>query len=188
MQDITTILKSWSTASADKRGEVISAMYAELKRCATAHLRQERYSELQPTELVNEAYLKLINLSAMDMHSRAHLLGIAATLMRQILVDQARRRSSQKRDNAMVTQLTGTLPGEILQVTNLLALNNVLDELAEIDPIYVQIVEARAFAGMTFAETAILLDVSESTIKRKWQVAQAWLREKRTQFGPTTAA
>lgn len=176
--DVTEILKNWAEASEAARGEVVSAMYEELRNNAQNHLRKEhRMNELQPTLLVHEAYLRLMKASNVDISGRTHFLGLAGRIMRQILVDEARRFNAGKRDRALQTRLTGEHESDAPAVHDIIELSELLDGLEEVDPLYVQIFEARAFAGMTFEECATALDMSVSSVKRKWKIAAAWLEE-----------
>ena len=177
MSDITEILQNWSNESSDDRGRVIAAMYDELRRNAAAHLRNERHADLQPTSLVNEAYMRLINITRIDLKGRNHFLGLAGRIMREILVDEARRMRAAKRDHGLQTRFTGEHVGSDMPISDILELDEMLTALEEIDPIYVKLFEARAFAGMTIEEAADVLDMSPSTVKRKWKVALAWIRE-----------
>lgn len=176
--DVTQILQNWSSASDAARGEVVGAMYEELRKNAQNHLRHEnRMEELQPTLLVNEAYLRLVKASNVDLAGRTHFLGLAGRIMRQILVDEARRFSAGKRDRALQTRLTGEHENAAPAVHDIIELSDLLDGLEKVDPLYVQIFEARAFAGMTFEECAETLKISVSSVKRKWKIAIAWLEE-----------
>ena len=176
--EVTRILQNWSNASAAARGEVVSAMYDELRNSAQRQLRNEhRMDELQPTLLVHEAYLRLVKASNVDISGRTHFLGLAGRIMRQILVDEARRFSAGKRDRALQTRLTGEHAGNMPEMVDILELSELLDGLEEVDPLYVKIFESRAFAGMTFEECAEALDISVSSVKRKWKIALAWLKE-----------
>lgn len=178
MSDITEILQNWSDGSSEDRGLVIAALYDELRRNAAAHLRNERHADLQPTSLVNEAYLRLININRIDLNGRQHFLGLAGRIMREILVDEGRRLRAQKRDHGLQTRFTGEHLGSDMPVSDIVELDEMLNELEAVDPVYVQLFEARAFAGMTIEEAAELLDLSASTVKRKWKVTVAWLQER----------
>ena len=176
--DVTGILQNWANVSDDARGQVVAAMYDELRNNAQRHLsRENRMQELQPTLLVHEAYLRLVKASNVDLQGRTHFLGLAGRVMRQILVDEARRFSAGKRDRALQTRLTGEHGSDEPAVHDIIELNDLLDGLEEVDPQYVKIFEARAFAGMTFTECADALDISVSSVKRKWKIALAWLKE-----------
>ncbi len=176
--DVTQILKNWANESDDARGQVVGAMYDELRKNAQNHLRHEhRMDDLQPTLLVHEAYIRLIKASNVDLAGRTHFLGLAGRIMRQILVDEARRFNAGKRDRALQTRLTGEHVNGAPAVHDILELSDLLDGLEKIDPLYVQIFEARAFAGMTFEECAETLKISVSSVKRKWRIALAWIEE-----------
>ncbi len=174
--EITEIIQHWSSVSDDAKGRVVAALYEQLRRNAASHLRGESHVDLQPTSLVHEAYDRLVNVSRIDLHSRSHFLGLAGRIMRQVLVDEARRRRAQKRDVGLQTQFTERYFGEQVQFTDILELEEMLQALEEIDPQYVLLFEARAFAGMTVEETAASLGMSPSTVKRRWKVVLAWLR------------
>jgi len=176
--EITQILKDWPNASESDRGQVVAAMYKELRRNAQNHLRHEhRMNDLQPTLLVHEAYIRLVKAANVEIASRTHFLGLAGRIMRQILVDEARRFSTGKRDRSLQTRFTGDHEGTHPATIDILELSELLDGLEELDPMYVKIFEARSFAGMTFDECAAALDMSVSSVKRKWKVAIAWLTE-----------
>lgn len=154
----------------------IVATYDELRRLAARLRRDEPGQTLNPTALVNEAYLKLsASLSVMPA-SNLHFKRIAARAMRQVLVEAARRRNALKRggDRPLVTLEDGLAATEV-RSEDLLALDEALDELARFSPRQAQLVEYRYFAGLGSAETAELLGVSESTVLRDWRVARAWL-------------
>ena len=176
MSDITNVLQNWSRQPESERGRVIAKLYEELRRNAANHLRRESGAvEWQPTSLVNEAYLRLVKVNKMDMTSRSHFFGLAGRIMREILVDEARRASAKKRDHGLRTRLTDDIVGEEMPLIDILTVNDLLNELEKIDPVYVQLFEARAFAGMTIEEAAESLGMSASSVKRKWKVAMAWL-------------
>ena len=174
--DVTRILQNWSNEDADERGQVVAVLYDQLRQNAANQLRNESNAELQPTSLVNEAYIKLVNISRIDLKGRAHFLGLAGRIMREILVDDARRRRAQKRDQALHTRFTGDYIDSQLPVSDLLELDRLLHSLEELDPVYVKLFEARAFAGMTIQETAEAYEMSPSSVKRKWKVTLAWMR------------
>jgi len=177
MTDVTRILANWSNESQAERGEVVAALYDELRRHAAQQLwREGGVADLQPTALVNEAYMRLVNINRMDLNGRAHFFGLAGRIMREILVDESRRLRARKRDQALQTRFTGDLAGEYVPVQDLLELDEMLNELEAIDPEYVCLFEARAFAGMTIEETALAMELSVSTVKRKWKVVMAWLK------------
>jgi RNA polymerase sigma factor (TIGR02999 family) len=139
-------------------------------------MRRERSDHtLQPTALVHEAYLRLIDQRGVDWHNRAHFFGIAARMMRRILVDRARRRQAAKRDGAAY-RISGS--GDLVEAErdpDLLALNRALDGLEALDPRQARIIELRFFGGLTVEETAEVVGISTATVKREWQTARAWL-------------
>ena len=154
----------------------ISATYEELRRLAAQIRRDEPGQTLNPTALVNEAYLKLSASLRMTPASHLHFKRIAARAMRQVLVESARRRKALKRggDPPMVTLEDGVAAKEV-RSEDLLALDEALDELGQFSPRQAQLVEYRYFAGLGSAETAELMGVSESTVLRDWRSARAWL-------------
>ena len=187
--EVTQILQNWANETKDARGRVVEAMYEELRKNAQRHLRREhQMQELQPTLLVNEAYLRLVKASNVDLQGRTHFLGLAGRIMRQILVDEARRFNAGKRDRALQTRLTGEYESDTPAVHDIIELSELLDGLEQVDPVYVQIFEARAFAGMTFDECASALKVSVSSVKRKWKIALAWLKEQELENHRQSAA
>jgi RNA polymerase sigma factor (TIGR02999 family) len=150
---------------------------------ARAHLRREQAGHsLQATALVHEVYLRLVNVDRMTMENRAHFMAIAARLMRQILVDYARRKLAGKRGGAAtLVSLDGVsrradpiVPTDV----NVLALNEALDELAAFDAQQCRIVEMRFFAGLTIEESALALAISTATVEREWVMAKAWLYQR----------
>jgi RNA polymerase sigma factor (TIGR02999 family) len=156
--------------------ELFSATYEELRRLAAAVRGNDPSETLSPTALVNEAYLKLARSPGLAPASRLHFKRIAARAMRQVLVEAARRRHSQKRggDVALVT-LDESTDGAGTSSDELLALNAALDDLARFNPRQAMMVEYRFFGGLDMAETAELLEISESTLLRDWRAARAWL-------------
>jgi len=157
---------------------LLPLVYDELHRLAAAYFRRERAGHtLQPTALVNEAYLILVDQRA-SFESRGHFLAIAATAMRRILVNHTRDRERQKRNGHRRCKNlgdAGMIATDAVD-TDVLALNEAMDELATRDERKVRVVEMRYFAGLTIEEIATALAISERTVKREWQVARAWLR------------
>lgn len=179
MSDVTNILQNWSNESSEERGRVVAALYDELRRNAANHLRGERgVVELQPTSLVNEAYMRLIKIDRIDLQGRSHFMGLAGRIMREVLVDEARHLRAKKRDHGLQTRFTGEILGNDTPLNDILYVNDLLTDLEAIDPEFVRLFEARAFAGMTIEETATEMGMSSSTVKRKWKVVLAWLKEK----------
>jgi RNA polymerase sigma-70 factor, ECF subfamily len=174
---ITGLLRAWSQGDRTALETLMPLVERELHRLARSYMARERRDHtLQPTALVNEAFLRLNEAGHVEWQDRAHFLGIAARLMRRVLIDHARRRAFQKR-------AAGTRPVPIEDVhlavpgadIDLLALDHAMDALNQVDSRKVQVVEMRYFGGMTIQETADALGVSVDTVKRDWQVAKLWL-------------
>jgi RNA polymerase sigma factor (TIGR02999 family) len=176
--EITQLLQRWSSGDQSAVDELMPLVYNELRRLAKSYLRRERnVFTLQPTALVHEAYLRLIGQQNMSWQNRAQFFGLAAKLMRNILVDHARQRQAAKRGGA---QYRLTL-GEADRLGNepdldLVALDDALKALAAIKPQHSQVVEFRFFGGLTIEETAEVMGVSHATVEREWSFARAWLR------------
>jgi len=170
------MLLAWGKGDEIARDELIPVVYDQLHRIARQYFRRERAGHtLQTTALINEAYLRLIEQSV-SWQSRNHFFGIAARLMRQILVDHARSRQRLKRgENPHHVSLTSA-EDELEQGADLVALNEALESLTEVDPQKGQIVELRFFGGLTIEETAQVMNVSTPTIERGWRAARAWLQ------------
>lgn len=175
--EVTELLVKWSEGDNDALEKLLPIVYAELRRIADNYLRREQSGHtLQPTALVHEAFLKLVKTQGLDWQSREQFFGIAANLMRQFLVDHARKSTAGKRGGS-----SPNLPlDEAFTIStesdeNLLLLDEALNRLAEIDPQAARIVELRYFAGLTIEETAEVLKTSPTTVKREWATARAWL-------------
>ena len=158
--------------------DLVADVYAELRRVAGRYVRRERANSVQATELVHEAYLRLAHDKPVAFASRSHFVAIAAIAMRRLLIERARRRHAAKRggDQIMVT-LDDTLlaAGPSAEAIDLLALDDALSRLAELDQQQARIVELRFFGGLSVEETAEALSISPATVKRHWAVARAWL-------------
>jgi len=171
---------SFETETADDRKEMddlFSLAYEELRRLASAVKRDDASATVNPTELVNEAWLKLAHSSNLGTKSRLHFKRIAARAMRQLLIEAARRRNADKRGGDEVQRVTfdESLSESYSCGEELLALDSALQELARIQPRQALMVESRFFGGLDIPETAALLGVSEATILRDWRAAKAWL-------------
>ena len=156
---------------------LLPIVYQELRRLAASYLRRERPGQtLQPTALVNEAYLRLLKDRPDRWQNRAHFCAIAAHSMRQILIERARARGALKRGGvrARVTLDDALVAGSDRSI-DLIALDHALEKLAALDPVQARLVELRFFGGLTIEETAEALDMSPATVKRHWTVARAWL-------------
>lgn len=176
MSDTTDILLNWSNEPDARRHMVFEAVYGQLRQLAYQKLAGENPGiDLQPTALVHEAYLKLVDLNRMNLQGRGHFLGMAGRVMREIIVDEARRVCAQKRNRALETRLTGEFLDGGLSLEQLIEFDETLVELGKLDAEYLWLVEARVFAGMTIEETAAELGISPATVKRKWRVARAWI-------------
>jgi RNA polymerase sigma-70 factor (ECF subfamily) len=175
-QNVTQLLLAWERGDEAARDELIPLVYDALRRIARYHLRGERAGHtLQTTALINEAYLKLVEQSV-PWQSREHFFGIAARLMRQILVDYARARQRLKRGGDR--QQISITAAEIVhgEAADLLALNDALETLAAVDAQKSQIVELRFFGGLTIEETAQVMGISTASVERGWRAARAWLQ------------
>ncbi len=176
-QEVTKLLIAWREGDSTALDRLIPLVYAELHRLARRYMRGERPGHtLQTTALVNEAYLRLIDLRRVQWQNRAQLFGIAAQLMRRILVDMARRRQYQKRGGgATLVTLEGPLIVSPAAQKDVVALDEALTQLAMLDERKVRVVEMRFFGGMTETEIAAALGISEETVRRDWRLARSWL-------------
>jgi len=174
---VTELLRAWSDGDAGALDRLIPLVDAELRRVARVRMSRERRDHtLQTTALVNEAFLRLVDARSVRWHDRAHFLGIAARLMRRVLVDYARSRGYQKRGGD-VTRVTLT---EAVAVTpplsvDLIALDRALERLSAVDDRKARVIELRFFGGLTVEQAAEALGVSTDTIKRDWRLAKLWL-------------
>lgn len=178
-EEITRLLIDWGKGDQVALERLMPLVYSELRRLAGNYLRRERAEHtLQPTALVNEAYLKLVDQRNARWQNRAHFFGIAAQLMRRILVDHARQRQAEKRGGVDQQRLSITSAEALVKQPeiDLLALNEALDELAQMDPQQSRIVELKFFGGLSIEETAEVLGISHATVERDWKLARAWLR------------
>ncbi len=188
MTDLTGDAVSRMVARASQGDEralsqLMPLVYNELRRLARGYLRRERPGQtLQPTALVNEAYLRLVKDKKQDWQTRSHFVAIAAISMRQILIERARARGAQKRggDRARVTLDEGLVAGQERSV-DLLAVDAALTRLATIDSQQARLVELRFFGGLTIEESAEALGISPATVKRHWAMAKAWLQREITE-------
>jgi RNA polymerase sigma-70 factor (ECF subfamily) len=176
---VTQLLHQARSGDPDALERLVPLVYAELRRQAARQLHQEAGPRpLQPTELVHEAYLQLTDNRRIQWQDRAHFFAVSATLMRRILVDQARARQAQKRGGDVTHLTLSHAEDETEQradLVDLLMLDDTLKRLSVLDPRQVQVVELRVFAGLSVEEIATALDVSPRTIKSDWQMARAWL-------------
>ncbi len=178
-EGVTQLLVDWSNGDQAALDKLMPVVYDELRRLAGNYLRRERPDHtLQPTALVNEAYLKLVDQRKARWQNRAQFFGVAAQLMRRILVDHARVRQAQKRGGSDQQQLSLSYADRVAEKpdVDLLALHEALNQLALIDPQQARIVELRFFGGLTIEETAEILGISHATVERDWTLSRAWLR------------
>ncbi len=177
-EGITQLLLKWSDGDASAREKLMPLVYDELRRLAAKFLRRERANHtLQPTALVNEAYLLLIDQRKVEWQNRAQFFGLAAKLMRNILVDHARRHQAAKRGGEHYSvSLSKADRVSATSAVDLVALHETLERLTTHDPQKSNIVELRFFGGLTIEETAEVLDISHATVERDWKMARAWLR------------
>jgi RNA polymerase sigma-70 factor (ECF subfamily) len=176
---VTQLLLEWGAGDRDALDRLLPVVFDELRRLAHSYLRRERADHtLQPTALVNEAYLRLVDQRGFTWQNRAQFFGIAANLMRQILVDHARKRAAEKRGGSDKRRLSLTQAGLVAHEpeVDVLALDEALGRLNEFDPQQARVVELKFFAGLTIEETAEVLNVSHATVEREWKLARAWLR------------
>jgi len=176
-RDVTALLMAWRTGDEEALSHLTTLVYDELHRLAERYMRGERAGHsLQTTELVNEAYIKLVDSSRVRWQNRVHFFAVAAQLMRRILVDFARRRQYQKRggDWQKVTLAEGLDVATNVN-SDLVAVDQALQELAALDPRKARVVELRFFGGLSLEETAEALNVSTDTVGRDWRAAKAWL-------------
>jgi RNA polymerase sigma-70 factor (ECF subfamily) len=175
--EITNLLAAWSEGDLDARDRVIPLVYDELRRRAAAFVRRERSGHtLQPTALVHDVYLRLVDQNRAVWRNRAQFLAIASEMMRRILVDRARARKMAKRSGrwSRVT-LTADVARSGRHDVDVLDLNAALDELSTLDPRKARVAELRFFGGLSLEETGQVLDTSLATTMRDWQAARAWL-------------
>jgi RNA polymerase sigma factor (TIGR02999 family) len=177
MHDVTGLLLSWRQGDAAALDRLVPLVYDELRRVARRHLRREQPGHpLQATALVHEVYLRLVDVEQLTLKNRTHFFAVAAKLMRQILVDHARRQRAGKRGgSATMMSLDDASPAAQPVSVDVLALDHALAALASIDPRQSHVVELRFFAGFNIDEAAEALGMSPATVEREWALAKAWL-------------
>ena len=184
--DVTHLLSELRNGSEDAVAKLVPLLYRELRRMAAAYLSSERRNHtLQPTALVHEAYLRLVDQKNVQWQNRQHFFGVAAQVMRRILVDHARGHDAVKRGGVVPkVSLEEAIVISQERSAELLALDEALTRLATLDQQQARIIELRFFGGLTVEETAQVLGISPATVKRDWNMAKAWLnREVRTESG-----
>ena len=183
--EVTRLLLAWSEGDKRALEELLPVVYQELHAMARRYMAAERSDHtLQASALVNEAYLKLVDVRRAQWKNRAHFFGVAAQLMRRILVDFGRRRHYRKRgDGVRPLSLNEDLAIAAARTTDIVALDDALNLLADVDPRRVRVVELRFFAGLTVEETAEVLNVSVDTVVRDWRLAKVWLHRELEKAG-----
>ena len=178
MSEVTQLLREWSGGRQEARDELLGLVYEPLRAIAGRHLNREREGHtLQPTALVHELYIKLVDQRSVAWNDRAHFFAVAAQVMRRILVDHARRKKSDKRGGGLIPVTIGAaLDLAAAENFDVVALDVALENLEKIFPQQARIVELRFYAGLTIDEAASVLGVSPATISREWTMARAWLR------------
>jgi RNA polymerase sigma factor (TIGR02999 family) len=174
------LLKAWSAGDREALDRLTPLVYQELHRIAQRYARRERSDRtLQATALVNEAYLKMVDSPGVEWQDRAHFFAVSAQIMRRILVDAARMRDAGKRGGGAVRlQVDGIMIAAPERSDEVVFVDQALEELATFDPRKAQVVELRFFGGLSVAETAEVLKVSEQSVLRDWKLARAWLLER----------
>ena len=177
---VTALLDAWSKGDETARNQLIPLVYDELRRVAARHLRRERRDHtLQATALVHETYLKLVEQNRVHWQNRAHFFAMAATLMRRILVDHARRRATKRKGGSLRrVALDVELAASESPSVEMIALDEALEELTAQDPDLSRIFELRYFGGLSIEETAEVEGTSSATVKRNWKMARAWLNDR----------
>ena len=175
---VTQLLTRWRAGDREALDSLVPVVYGELRRMAARCLRHERSRHtLQPTALVHEAFLRLVDQRDVTWQNRAHFFGVAAQLMRRILVDHARERAAKKRGgSAGHLPLSEALATPASDQVDILAIDAALHRLNDIDPDQVRLVELRFFTGLTVEETAEVMGWSTGSVKREWTIAKAWLQ------------
>jgi RNA polymerase sigma factor (TIGR02999 family) len=183
--DRTDALAACSAGDRNAASRLIPQVYDELRAIAAHYMRRERAAHtLQPTALVHEAYLRLIDIERVDWKSRSHFLAMAATQMRRILVNHARDRCAQKRGGGQtLITLDDNVAVAVADTVETLALDEALQKLGAVSPRQCRVAEMRLFAGLKVDEIACVLDVSPRTVKQDWRVACAWLRRELDRYG-----
>ena len=179
LHEVTKLLQEWSDGNQTALDQLMPLVYGELHRLAHQHMHHEKRGHvLQTSALINEAYMRLVDQPQTRWENRAHFFGIAARLMRRILVDEARKRHSAKRGGGMIqVSLDEAASVSQEQAASVVALDDALENLEVIDARQSKIVELRFFGGLSIDETAEVLKVSPGTVMRDWTFARAWLRQ-----------
>jgi RNA polymerase sigma factor (TIGR02999 family) len=180
--ELTTLLKAWGRGDQTALERLTPLVYDELRLLARRHIRQERAGQtLQQTALVNEAYLRLVDVSGIDWQDRTHFFSVSSRIMRRVLIDAARTRAAQKRGGGVERAAGSDIELDQLpahgsdRAAELCALDDALEALARMDPRRAQVIELRFFGGLSIEETADVLNVSPQTVMRDWRLARSWL-------------
>ncbi|MCM3876609.1 MAG: sigma-70 family RNA polymerase sigma factor [Thermoanaerobaculia bacterium] len=184
--EVTALLLAWSAGDKEALQKLIPLVYSDLRKRAEGYLRKERSGHtLQPTALVNEAYLKLVDQKSVRWQNRAHFHAVAARAMREVLVDYARRRQAEKRGGAQTRiSLDEAGPMAMPRSLDLLSLDMALARLATLDERQSKLVELRVFGGLTIDEAAHAMGISAATVSREWRHAEAWLHREMAGLTP----
>ena len=175
-KEVSTLLQAWSNGDPVALEKLTPIVYGELRRLARHYLRSERSDiSLQTTALVNEAYLRLVDYKRMQWQNRAHFFAVSAQVMRRILVEHARRHNLKRGGAVQHVSLDQAAEMGAGRTSDLVSLDDAMNELARLDPRKVQVVEMRFFGGLSVEETAEVLKVSPITVMRDWSTAKAWL-------------
>jgi RNA polymerase sigma factor (TIGR02999 family) len=183
---VTALLEKWGRGDRGALDELLPIVYDELRRLSAGYLRREAPGgTIQPTALAHEVYLHFLDQRRIELHNRSHFFGAAAQIIRRILVDRARERKASKRGGdaervAFEEALKVGVPPDV----EMIALNSALSDLESFDPQKARVVELRYFAGLSIPETAEVMELSPTTIKRDWAIAKAWLYERLSDAGP----
>ena len=188
--DVTRLLRAWGQGDPAALDQLTPVIYAELRRRAHSYMKNERrHHTLQTTALANEAWMRLVDVAVVDWKDRAHFFAIAANMMRRILVDAARARARGKRGGSAQRVDLDEIPDiSTRRDPELIAIDDALKALAELDPRKAQVIELRFFGGLSVEETAEVLKVHEQTVLRDWRLARVWLMREitgRPRSGPT---
>lgn len=187
--DLSQLLARWTNGDQEALKSLIPLVYTELRRLAHYRLRHEHHKQtLETTALVHEAYVRLAENPPNKIADRKHFLALAASIMRQVLVDHAREKQAQKRNGGIQIELDSKIAPVAERVIDFLALNEALSSLSKLDPRQATIVELRFFAGLSIEDTSEVLGMSPATVKRDWLTARAWLFQQMTIAAQANAA
>jgi RNA polymerase sigma factor (TIGR02999 family) len=174
--DVTLLLRAWAGGDSAALEQLLPVVYGNLRRIARAHMSQERGGTLQPTALVNETFIRLIGGTSITWQDRAHFFAVCSTMMRRVLVDAARRRQAEKRGGGDIeVDFAEGLDLAVHKGRELIALDDALEALAQVDPRKARVVELKFFGGLNVKEASEVLKVSPRTVMRDWHLARAWL-------------